>query len=175
MITTNLAEIVGNLFKKNNKMLSLAESCTGGALASILVSSNSGASEWFYGSKVVYTPQTKRSWVGLSNEETVDCESEICAELLALKLWKGDTSWDNGKLVVKLGVAPPRELITLAVVGDTDPKYGNSFYIAICDHRGTVDCEEFVIVEDIFELERKERIELIVSKCLIELIKKLIN
>lgn len=175
MIAEDLAKIVGGLFKKSNKMLALAESCTGGALAAVLVANNSGASEWFYGSKVVYTPQTKISWVGLSNEETVDCESKLCAESLALKLWKCNTSWDNDKLVVKLGVAPPRELITLAVVGDTDPKYGNSFYIAICDHRGVNSCEEFVIVEDIFELERKERIELIVNKCLIELIKKLID
>ena len=59
--------IVGHLLKQQNKTISTAESCTGGKIAQILTSV-SGASNYFKGSVVSYATETKISVLGLSEE-----------------------------------------------------------------------------------------------------------
>jgi len=59
--------IVGHLLKQQNKTISTAESCTGGKIAQILTSL-SGASNYFKGSVVSYATETKISVLGLSEE-----------------------------------------------------------------------------------------------------------
>lgn len=59
--------IVGHLLKQQNKTISTAESCTGGKIAQILTSV-SGASNYFKGSVVSYAAETKISVLGLSEE-----------------------------------------------------------------------------------------------------------
>lgn len=59
--------IVGHLLKQQNKTISTAESCTGGKIAQILTSV-SGASNYFKGSVVSYATETKTSVLGLSEE-----------------------------------------------------------------------------------------------------------
>ena len=62
-----LETIVGHLLKQQNKTISTAESCTGGKIAQILTSV-SGASNYFKGSVVSYATETKISVLGLSEE-----------------------------------------------------------------------------------------------------------
>ncbi len=59
--------IVGHLLKQQNKTISTAESCTGGKIAQILTSV-SGASNYFKGSVVSYATETKITVLGLSQE-----------------------------------------------------------------------------------------------------------
>ena len=59
--------IVGHLLKQQNKTISTAESCTGGKIAQILTSV-SGASNYFKGSVVSYATETKITVLGLSEE-----------------------------------------------------------------------------------------------------------
>ena len=59
--------IVGHLLRQQNKTISTAESCTGGKIAQILTSV-SGASNYFKGSVVSYATETKISVLGLSEE-----------------------------------------------------------------------------------------------------------
>ena len=59
--------IVGHLLRQQNKTISTAESCTGGKIAQILTSV-SGASNYFKGSVVSYATETKTSVLGLSEE-----------------------------------------------------------------------------------------------------------
>jgi len=59
--------IVGRLLGQQNKTISTAESCTGGKIAQILTSV-SGASNYFKGSVVSYATETKISVLGLSEE-----------------------------------------------------------------------------------------------------------
>ncbi len=59
--------IVGRLLGQQNKTISTAESCTGGKIAQILTSV-SGASNYFNGSVVSYATETKISVLGLSEE-----------------------------------------------------------------------------------------------------------
>ena len=55
----SMTEVVGRMLQQKNKTLATAESCTGGAIAS-LVTSIPGASGWFCGSVVSYTNEVKQ-------------------------------------------------------------------------------------------------------------------
>lgn len=54
----NIALVIQKLFANKNLTLSVAESCTGGLISS-LITSNSGASEWLIGGIVAYSNEVK--------------------------------------------------------------------------------------------------------------------
>lgn len=60
-----LTEIVGNWLLSNKKTIGTVESCTGGAIASEIVSV-SGSSEYFMGSMVTYSYELKSKLVGVN-------------------------------------------------------------------------------------------------------------
>ncbi|MBA4275460.1 CinA family nicotinamide mononucleotide deamidase-related protein, partial [Flavobacterium sp.] len=74
-----LETVVGKLLKQQNKTISTAESCTGGNIAQLLTSV-SGASNYFKGSVVSYATETKISVLGLS-EELINKYSVVSAEV----------------------------------------------------------------------------------------------
>jgi nicotinamide-nucleotide amidase len=63
----SLAEIVAQTMKNNTKTLAVAESCTGGAIASS-ITSMAGASEYFKGCVVAYSNEVKRKILGVKAE-----------------------------------------------------------------------------------------------------------
>ena len=75
-----LETIVGHLLKQQNKTISTAESCTGGKIAQILTSV-SGASNYFKGSVVSYVTETKITVLGLS-EELIKQHSVVSAAVV---------------------------------------------------------------------------------------------
>ncbi len=77
---------VGELLKKANKTIATAESVTGGKIASALVSVP-GASDYFKGSIVAYTAETKINLLGVS-EETINKESAVSKEV-AIEMARG--------------------------------------------------------------------------------------
>ena len=74
-----LETVLGKLLTQQNKTISTAESCTGGKIAQIL-SSVSGASNYFKGSVVSYATQTKISVLGIS-EDLINKYSVVSAEV----------------------------------------------------------------------------------------------
>jgi len=60
-----MQEAIAELLKKENKTLSLAESCTGGNLAQ-LITSVAGSSDYFMGSVVSYSNRSKADLLGVS-------------------------------------------------------------------------------------------------------------
>jgi nicotinamide-nucleotide amidase len=70
---------VGQLLTQHYKTISTAESCTGGKIAQVL-SSVSGASNYFKGSVVSYATETKISVLGIS-EELIKAHSVVSAEV----------------------------------------------------------------------------------------------
>jgi len=63
----NMEEVLGNILLKNKKTISTAESCTGGAIAS-LISSVPGSSAYFEGSIVSYSYKIKESLLNVKKE-----------------------------------------------------------------------------------------------------------
>jgi nicotinamide-nucleotide amidase len=79
---------------KANKTVSVAESCTGGKIAS-MITSVSGSSQVFNGSVVSYANHIKRGWLGVSDDtlKSYGAVSELCVrEMLegVLKLSNSD-------------------------------------------------------------------------------------
>ena len=77
--TETIETIVGQLLKQQNKTISTAESCTGGKIAQVLTS-KSGASQFFKGSVVSYATQTKIEVLGLT-QEIIKTHSVVSAEV----------------------------------------------------------------------------------------------
>jgi nicotinamide-nucleotide amidase len=82
--TQSLQQIVLNLLKEKKESLSIAESCTGGYLAS-LITSVPGASENFKGGMVPYTNEAKHLLLGVNKVifDTVGAVSKECVIELA--------------------------------------------------------------------------------------------
>jgi nicotinamide-nucleotide amidase len=75
----NVIEHIIQTLIENKKSISVAESCTGGLIAS-MITSISGSSEVFNGSIVSYSNDIKRSWLGVSKTtlEQFGAVSELC-------------------------------------------------------------------------------------------------
>ncbi|WNM18926.1 CinA family nicotinamide mononucleotide deamidase-related protein [Flavobacterium capsici] len=71
--------ILGRLLNQQNKSLATAESCTGGKIAQ-MITSVSGASNYFKGSIVSYATETKISQLGV-NAETIKKYSVVSSEV----------------------------------------------------------------------------------------------
>ena len=61
-----MASVVGNLLKENGWMISVAESCTGGLLAS-KITEVAGSSEWFSGGIIAYNNDLKQELLAVDN------------------------------------------------------------------------------------------------------------
>ena len=119
---SDLAATVIDLLRKRSESISCAESITGGALTSALVSI-SGASEVLLGSIVAYSKEMKMNQLGLS-AELID-EKGLVSKEVALEMAKGarqklGSSW----AISSTGSAGPRALdgsspgeIWIAIVG----------------------------------------------------------
>ena len=82
--TDSLQKVIGNILKERGMTVGVAESCTGGFLAS-LFTSLPGASEYFYGGVVSYDNSVKMNVLGVEKEvlETYGAVSQECAEQMA--------------------------------------------------------------------------------------------
>jgi nicotinamide-nucleotide amidase len=75
-----LEKVIGRLLSQQNKTISTAESCTGGKIAQILTSV-SGASNYFKGSVVSYATEAKIAILGIS-EDSIKKHSVVSAEVV---------------------------------------------------------------------------------------------
>ena len=62
----SIAMVIGNLLKERGWMISIAESCTGGLLAS-KITEVAGSSEWFSGGVVTYSNELKHKLLAVDN------------------------------------------------------------------------------------------------------------
>lgn len=73
-----MQEVLGKILKQNNKTISTAESCTGGAIAS-LITSVPGSSDYFEGSVVSYSNEIKQNLLGVK-KDTLDAHGAVSEE-----------------------------------------------------------------------------------------------
>ncbi|MEO8819264.1 MAG: CinA family nicotinamide mononucleotide deamidase-related protein [Ginsengibacter sp.] len=90
-----MQEVLGNILLKNKKTISTAESCTGGAIAS-LITSVPGSSEYFEGSIVSYSYEIKEALLNVK-KETLEkygaVSEETVREMLSGLLGKMQTDY----------------------------------------------------------------------------------
>ena len=87
-----LTHIVESL-KNANKTITVAESCTGGGIAS-MITSISGSSEVFKGSIVSYSNSIKKAWLGVSDDtfKSYGAVSELCTREMLEGILKRSSS-----------------------------------------------------------------------------------
>lgn len=91
----SLASVVGQLLQERGETLSVAESCTGGGLGSLLTSV-SGSSAYFMGGVISYDNQVKMSLLGVSPEDLAQegAVSATVAKQMAVGVRSGlSTTW----------------------------------------------------------------------------------
>jgi len=83
--TDSLAAGIGEEMQRRGEQMAVAESLTGGRLATALAAA-SGASQWFRGGVVAYQPETKQSVLGVTPGPVVNSRtaSEMVAGVAAL-------------------------------------------------------------------------------------------
>ncbi len=100
-----IEEALQNWFIQNYKRLAFAESCTGGTIASQIVSV-AGASAYFLGSFVVYCDALKMRMLGVS-EQTLKKYGDVSEECVK-EMWEGVLHHSNADFAIAVsGVAGP--------------------------------------------------------------------
>lgn len=122
-----LAEVVGDWLKKNNKTVGTVESCTGGAIASEIVSV-SGSSKYFMGSMVTYSYGLKSKLVGVNMTDIE--EQGAVSETVVLQMAEGGReALDVDYCIAASGIAGPG--------GGTADKPVGTVWIGIAGPNGT--------------------------------------
>ncbi len=124
--TESLQSVIGRMLKTDNETISVAESCTGGFLSSLLTSVP-GASEYFYGSVISYDNSIKINTLGVRSEiiDKYGAVSRECAEEMAWgvrKLMKTDYA------IATTGIAGPD--------GGSAEKPAGTVWVAVAGKRG---------------------------------------
>ncbi len=118
-----IEKVVSDLLRERKKTLSLAESCTGGYIAS-LFTAITGASEIFKGAVVPYANVTKHTLLDVDKNlfETVGAVSKECVEQLAQNVLK---KFDTDYSISVSGIAGPN--------GGTPEKPVGTVWIAVAN------------------------------------------
>jgi len=114
----NIEKVVGRLLTQQNKTISTAESCTGGKIAQVLTSI-SGASNYFKGSVVSYAAETKISILGIS-EDLIKEHSVVSAEVAKQMAINVQNLMKTDYAIATTGNAGPSK-------GDADAEVGTVF------------------------------------------------
>jgi len=101
----NLPQVIGNLLKKSNKTISLAESCTGGLLGK-RITEIPGSSDYFMGGMIVYSNQQKIKQLGV-NSQTLKNHGAVSSKT-AVEMVKNVRKIFNTDLAMSItGIAGP--------------------------------------------------------------------
>jgi nicotinamide-nucleotide amidase len=115
MINTDNVKVLADFLTKNNLTISVAESCTGGNLASTLTSL-SGASVYFDCGFVTYSNKAKRDLLSV-NKDTITKYGAV-SEHVALEMVKGVIKNSGSDFAVAItGIAGPSGGTTTKPVG----------------------------------------------------------
>ncbi|MGO4822621.1 MULTISPECIES: CinA family nicotinamide mononucleotide deamidase-related protein [unclassified Flavobacterium] len=110
--------VIGELLKKQNKTIATAESCTGGSIAALL-SSVSGASNYFRGSVVSYATDVKIEALGIS-EQLIEEFSVVSAEVASAMALSVKELMKSDYAIATTGNAGPSK-------GDSNAEIGTVF------------------------------------------------
>ena len=124
----NIATIIGEKLKNTGKTLCSAESCTGGFI-SHLITSNPGASQYYKGSVVAYSNETKQSLLNVSfeNLENYGAVSKQVAEQMSKGALK---QLQTNYAIATTGIAGPS--------GGSEEKPVGTVWISVSSEKETI-------------------------------------
>jgi len=126
--TDSLQKVIGNTLKERGMTVGVAESCTGGFLAS-LFTSQPGSSAYFYGGIVSYDNSVKMNVLGVGKEilDTYGAVSKECAVQMAAGARK---VLGTDYAIATTGIAGPD--------GGTPEKPAGTVWVAVASPEGVV-------------------------------------
>jgi nicotinamide-nucleotide amidase len=134
----DLARAVGRLLRDGRKTLALAESCTGGMVAS-LVTDVPGSSEYFQGALVTYANAAKEDLLGV--ESAVLREAGAVSDRTALAMARGaQARFDADVAVSVTGIAGPD--------GGSAEKPVGTVYFGLADRDGATLAKKRLFIGD---------------------------
>lgn len=123
-----LSRSLGRLLKAQNKNLTLAESCTGGYIGH-LITSESGASDYFLGSIVSYSNEIKMSELGVSSS-TLSTHGAV-SEQTVIEMAQGAIKRYGADIALSVsGIAGPG--------GGSPEKPVGTIWMCVADHERTM-------------------------------------
>lgn len=128
MDSQSLSEVVGNLLVASHATLGTVESCTGGGLASEIVSV-SGSSRYFQGSLVTYSNELKERKAGVQHETLLDFGA-VSKETVEEMAVGGREQLGVDYVLATSGIAGPD--------GGTEEKPVGTVWIAVAGPEGVV-------------------------------------
>ena len=130
-MTTSGTEGFCEAFARTGLKLSLAESCTGGMIGS-MITSVSGASSFFLGTAVTYSNESKERILGVSHDSLV--KYGAVSEVVAKEMAEGSLKvYDSDIAASVTGIAGPN--------GGTPEKPVGTVWMAVTDGKRTVAYE----------------------------------
>ena len=117
---TTMQQIVGDMLKKTNATLTIAESCTGGAI-SHLVTQIPGSSVFYKGSVVVYSNELKTNILGI-NKQVINEHGAVSREVVEAMALETRKKLSSDYAIATSGIAGPD--------GGTDDKPVGTVWIA---------------------------------------------
>ncbi len=136
--TEDLPSAVGRLLRDSGKTLALAESCTGGMVAS-LVTDVPGSSDYFLGGVVSYGNEAKESLLGVSIE-TLRSRGAVSEESVVEMARGARERFDSDVAAAVTGIAGPG--------GGTAEKPVGLVWFAIADREGAATAKRRFFVGD---------------------------
>ena len=131
LLTTSGTEGFCEAFARTGLKLSLAESCTGGMIGS-MITSVSGASSFFLGSAVTYSNESKERILGVSHDSLV--KYGAVSEAVAKEMAEGSLKvYDSDIAASVTGIAGPN--------GGTPEKPVGTVWMAVTDGKRMVAYE----------------------------------
>ncbi len=128
-----LASLVGKLLRKADQTLSIAESCTGGGLGSMLTEVP-GSSDYFLGGVISYDNSVKASLLGVKQPDLYAVGA--VSKAVAIQMASGVRSLLSSHWGLSItGIAGPD--------GGTDTKPVGLVYIGLAKPDGTVECFKY--------------------------------
>lgn len=116
-----IEEVVGQLLIKKGSTMSTAESCTGGYIAH-LITSISGSSDYFKGSIVSYSNETKINQLGI-NPNDIEKHGAVSKEVVEQMAYSGRNVLNSDYCIATSGIAGP--------TGGTPEKPVGTVWIAV--------------------------------------------
>lgn len=123
-----LESVIGKMLKERNAIISLAESCTGGAIASKLTSI-AGSSAYFDGSVITYSYEAKETFLGVK-KETLEKFGAVSEETVLEMVTGVRQKCKTDYAIAVSGIAGPG--------GGTDDKPVGTVWIAVATPTETV-------------------------------------
>ena len=130
---TSVTEKIGELLQKQNRTMSLAESCTGGALAQE-ITQHAGASAFYRGSLIPYATMLKSSILGV-DEKLIEEHNVVSLPVAEAMAKEANRLFQSDYSIATTGIAGPTK-------GDGDDEVG-TVCIAIASPSG-VTSEKFL-------------------------------